>query len=50
LSPATDCAVSLSITEAMEKALEKERKIRESGTIPETVRVVPGECLVRAEN
>jgi hypothetical protein len=35
----------LSITEDMEKALEKERKKRMLGTIPETARVVLGEYL-----
>lgn len=35
----------LSITEEMEKALEKERKKRMLGTIPETARVVLGEYL-----
>jgi hypothetical protein len=35
----------LSITEEMEKALEKERKRRMLGTIPETARVVLGEYL-----
>ena len=40
----------LSITEDMEKALEIERKKPELGTIPDTAREVPGECLVRAGN
>ena len=35
----------LSITEEMEKALEKERKKRMLGSIPETVRVIIGEYL-----
>jgi hypothetical protein len=35
----------LSITEEMEKALEKERRKRMLGTIPETARVVLGEYL-----
>jgi hypothetical protein len=35
----------LSITEEMEKALEKERKKRKLGSIPETARVVIGEYL-----
>lgn len=35
----------LSITEEMEKALEKERKKRMLGTIPETARVILGEYL-----
>jgi len=33
----------LSITEEMEQALEKERKIRMLGSIPETARVIIGE-------
>jgi len=33
----------------MEKALEKERKKRMLGTIPETARVVLGEYLAKAE-
>ena len=36
----------LSITEDMEKALEKERKKRMLGTIPETARVIIGDYLV----
>jgi hypothetical protein len=40
----------LSITEEMEKALEKELKKRILGTIPETARVVLGEYLGRTEN
>lgn len=35
----------LSITEEMEKALEKERKKRMLSSIPETARVVIGEYL-----
>lgn len=35
----------LSITDEMEKALEKERKRRMLGTIPETARVILGEYL-----
>jgi len=35
----------LSITEEMERALEKERKKRMLGSIPETARVVIGEYL-----
>jgi len=37
----------LSITKEMEKALEKERKKRMLGTIPETARVILGEYLAR---
>jgi hypothetical protein len=37
----------LSITKEMEKALEKERKQRMLGTIPETARVILGEYLAR---
>jgi hypothetical protein len=40
----------LSITEEMERALEKERKKRMLGTIPETARVILGEYLARTEN
>ncbi len=40
----------LSITEEMEKTLEKERKERMRGTIPETSEVVLCECLARSEN
>ena len=40
----------LSLTEEMEKALERERKKRMLGTIPEAARVVLGECLARSEN
>jgi hypothetical protein len=35
----------LSITDEMEKALEKERKKRLLGSIPETARVILGEYL-----
>lgn len=35
----------LSITEDMERALERERKRRLLGTIPETARVIIGEYL-----
>jgi hypothetical protein len=35
----------LSITDEMEKALEKERRTRMLGTIPETARVILGEYL-----
>ena len=37
----------LSITEEMEKALEKERKRRMLGTIPEAARVILGEYLAK---
>jgi hypothetical protein len=37
----------LSITKQMEKELEKERKKRMLGTIPETARVILGEYLAR---
>jgi hypothetical protein len=40
----------LSVTEDMEKALEKERKKRMLGSIPETARVVLGEYLAKNEN
>jgi len=40
----------LSITEEMQKALEKELKKRMRGTIPETARVILGEYLARSEN
>ncbi|MGA8857769.1 MAG: hypothetical protein WB643_11465 [Candidatus Bathyarchaeia archaeon] len=39
----------LSITDEMEKALEKERKRRLLGTIPETARVILGEHLAQIE-
>jgi len=39
----------LSITEEMEKALEKERKKRMLETIPETARVILGEYLGNVE-
>ena len=39
----------LSITEEMENALEKERKKRMLGTIPETARVILGEYLAKLE-
>jgi len=39
----------LSITEEMEKALEKERKKRMLSSIPETARVVIGEYLAMRE-
>ena len=39
----------LSITEDMEKTLEKERKKRMLGTIPETARVILGEYLAKLE-
>ena len=40
----------LSITEDMEKALERERKRRMLGSIPETVKVILGGYLARSEN
>jgi hypothetical protein len=40
----------LSVTEEMENALEKERKKRMLGTIPETARVILGEYLARNES
>lgn len=40
----------LSITEEMEKAIEKERKKRMLGTIPEAVRVILGEYLAEHES
>jgi hypothetical protein len=39
----------LSITEEMEKALDKERKKRMLGSIPETARVVIGEYLTQTK-
>jgi len=39
----------LSITEEMERALERERKKRMLGTIPETARVILGEYLATDE-
>jgi hypothetical protein len=39
----------LSVTDAMEKALERERKKRILSTIPETARVVLGEYLTKNE-
>ena len=38
----------LSITEEMERSLEKERKKRMLGTIPETARVILGEYLAKS--
>lgn len=53
LTPAKSAGVfprfMLSITEEMEKALEKERKKRMLGTIPETARVILGEYLAKLE-
>lgn len=40
----------LSITEDMEKALERELKKHMVGPIPETARVIPAEYLGRSEN
>jgi hypothetical protein len=37
----------LSVTEDMERALDKERKKRMLGTIPETARVILGEYLAQ---
>jgi hypothetical protein len=39
----------LSITEDMEKALEKERKKQMLGSIPETARVIIGEYLAQKQ-
>jgi hypothetical protein len=39
----------LSVTEEMEKALERERKKRMLGSIPETARVVIGEYLTQTK-
>jgi len=39
----------LSITDEMEKALERERKKRMLGSIPETARVVIGEYLTQTK-
>lgn len=41
---------TLSISDEMEKALEKERRKRLLDSIPETVRVIIGEYLPREEN
>jgi hypothetical protein len=40
----------LSVTDEMERALEKERKKRMLGSIPETARVILGEYLGENEN
>ncbi len=48
--PSDEKRFMLSVTEEMEKALEKERKKRMLGIIPETARVVLGEYLARSEN
>lgn len=48
--PSHEKRFMLSITEEMQKALEKELKKRMRGTIPETARVILGEYLARSEN
>jgi len=40
----------LSITDEMEKALEKERRKRMLGSIPETARVIIGEYLANQKD